>query len=109
MAGVDQPADGVMVERPQRSEDERPWGRQGLVAGWEEKGRDCLGRGLLVPGVGRGAAPSPATAGRGQPGARVPVIPSPRHGGMELFFFFQAEDGIRDLYVTGVQTCALPI
>src|SRR6266496_3416941 len=24
-------------------------------------------------------------------------------------FFFQAEDGIRDLYVTGVQTCALPI
>src|SRR5690349_19068329 len=23
--------------------------------------------------------------------------------------FFQAEDGIRDLYVTGVQTCALPI
>src|SRR6266496_6026145 len=27
----------------------------------------------------------------------------------EIFFFFQAEDGIRDLYVTGVQTCALPI
>src|SRR5690349_21967159 len=26
-----------------------------------------------------------------------------------VFFFFQAEDGIRDLYVTGVQTCALPI
>src|SRR5204863_6961504 len=26
-----------------------------------------------------------------------------------LFFFFLAEDGIRDLYVTGVQTCALPI
>src|SRR2546427_13280590 len=25
------------------------------------------------------------------------------------FFFFQAEDGIRDLTVTGVQTCALPI
>src|SRR5690349_24350850 len=24
-------------------------------------------------------------------------------------FFFHAEDGIRDLYVTGVQTCALPI
>src|SRR5256885_11286131 len=32
--------------------------------------------------------------------------------GMELyvvFFFFQAEDGIRDYKVTGVQTCALPI
>src|SRR5690349_23805276 len=25
------------------------------------------------------------------------------------YFFFQAEDGIRYLYVTGVQTCALPI
>src|SRR5256886_10207555 len=28
---------------------------------------------------------------------------------MILIFFFQAEDGIRDLTVTGVQTCALPI
>src|ERR1022692_2313909 len=28
---------------------------------------------------------------------------------MVLFFFFQAEDGIRDYKVTGVQTCALPI
>src|SRR5690606_26739871 len=27
----------------------------------------------------------------------------------DLFFFFQAEDGIRDFHVTGVQTCALPI
>ena len=27
----------------------------------------------------------------------------------EFFFFFQAEDGIRDHCVTGVQTCALPI
>src|SRR6266568_3169912 len=31
---------------------------------------------------------------------------NPRHG---VFFFFQAEDGIRDGTVTGVQTCALPI
>src|SRR5205807_5367685 len=33
-------------------------------------------------------------------------------GGVDLafvFFFFQAEDGIRDYKVTGVQTCALPI
>src|SRR5690606_40575929 len=34
-------------------------------------------------------------------------------GGLSLvvifFFFFQAEDGIRDFHVTGVQTCALPI
>src|SRR5256885_9591364 len=28
---------------------------------------------------------------------------------LSLFFFFQAEDGIRDYKVTGVQTCALPI
>src|SRR5688572_19873980 len=28
---------------------------------------------------------------------------------LRCFFFFQAEDGIRDLTVTGVQTCALPI
>src|SRR5229473_6446739 len=28
---------------------------------------------------------------------------------MYFFFFFQAEDGIRDKLVTGVQTCALPI
>src|SRR5690606_40730667 len=26
-----------------------------------------------------------------------------------VIFFFQAEDGIRDFHVTGVQTCALPI
>src|SRR6266849_8546400 len=29
--------------------------------------------------------------------------------GLTFFFFFQAEDGIRDPLVTGVQTCALPI
>src|SRR3712207_6009281 len=28
---------------------------------------------------------------------------------LPIFFFFQAEDGIRDIGVTGVQTCALPI
>src|SRR2546429_2210487 len=28
---------------------------------------------------------------------------------MQIVFFFQAEDGIRDVAVTGVQTCALPI
>src|SRR2546421_2537396 len=31
------------------------------------------------------------------------------HSIIYFFFFFQAEDGIRDLIVTGVQTCALPI
>src|SRR2546429_6018017 len=31
------------------------------------------------------------------------------HAVCVVFFFFQAEDGIRDVAVTGVQTCALPI
>src|SRR5947209_15778803 len=31
------------------------------------------------------------------------------HRAQIYFFFFQAEDGIRDIGVTGVQTCALPI
>src|SRR5256886_7396504 len=37
------------------------------------------------------------------------MIQDPPSGQCGLFFFFQAEDGIRDLTVTGVQTCALPI
>src|SRR5256885_4664468 len=32
-----------------------------------------------------------------------------KHERVVYFFFFQAEDGIRDYKVTGVQTCALPI
>src|SRR5204862_2268825 len=38
-------------------------------------------------------------------------LSNPHHTDIFVFycFFFQAEDGIRDLYVTGVQTCALPI
>src|SRR5438445_4751817 len=39
-------------------------------------------------------------------GRRVAAVSMPSAG---LFFFFQAEDGIRDIGVTGVQTCALPI
>src|SRR5256886_7123221 len=35
--------------------------------------------------------------------------PGEIHDQRIIFFFFQAEDGIRDLTVTGVQTCALPI
>src|SRR5437660_8506526 len=31
------------------------------------------------------------------------------HHRVSILFFFQAEDGIRDGHVTGVQTCALPI
>src|SRR5204862_4494166 len=37
------------------------------------------------------------------------MLVSPIYSFCFCLFFFQAEDGIRDLYVTGVQTCALPI
>src|SRR5438034_1459004 len=37
------------------------------------------------------------------------LSPTNRLGHRISFFFFQAEDGIRDHCVTGVQTCALPI
>src|SRR5687767_15262222 len=41
---------------------------------------------------------------------RVHQAAEPLDGGAALvLFFFQAEDGIRDKLVTGVQTCALPI
>src|SRR3712207_279203 len=52
------------------------------------------------------------------PTGNVPAVISPPVGGgggrqprrfAGVFFFFQAEDGIRDIGVTGVQTCALPI
>src|SRR5256885_3095211 len=43
-------------------------------------------------------------SGRATPGAPVLSLKS----SLEIFFF-QAEDGIRDYKVTGVQTCALPI
>src|SRR2546428_2809680 len=42
-----------------------------------------------------------ATANRRLPPGLVSLL--------KALFFFQAEDGIRDLIVTGVQTCALPI
>src|SRR2546429_6814209 len=37
------------------------------------------------------------------------IDPLTRFGSVLHYFFFQAEDGIRDVAVTGVQTCALPI
>src|SRR3712207_8184800 len=40
---------------------------------------------------------------------RVVLVRSDDGRGTAMYFFFQAEDGIRDIGVTGVQTCALPI
>src|SRR6266511_2727763 len=47
-----------------------------------------------------------ANSTHGEP--RIKSIDSGVHH-VESFFFFQAEDGIRDFHVTGVQTCGLPI
>src|SRR5256886_7048518 len=46
---------------------------------------------------------------RGRSSAPQETAAGPAHDRCFCFFFFQAEDGIRDLTVTGVQTCALPI
>jgi len=59
-------------------------------------------------GDGRGSTRGAAPAARRARAARVHAAVDPP-APAALFFFFQAEDGIRDRDVTGVQTCALPI
>src|SRR5439155_2657454 len=44
-----------------------------------------------------------------QPPASLRATHARHRVAVRRFFFFQAEDGIRDGHVTGVQTCALPI
>src|SRR5256886_1560966 len=62
--------------------------------------QNCCGRGgARPPRGGRPWGRAGVGGGRQQVGSGVG----------SAFFFFQAEDGIRDLTVTGVQTCALPI
>src|SRR5256885_11220705 len=74
-----------------------------------------------VSSVGRLSAPPCASVmdnGTSPHGAvrmhdHLPVVPiagrKSAHDSRGSVFFFQAEDGIRDYKVTGVQTCALPI
>src|SRR5437764_2065952 len=50
-----------------------------------------------------------ATLSLCKPSIRANVSGTCGVGALLCFFFFQAEDGIRDTSVTGVQTCALPI
>src|SRR5256885_6422171 len=57
---------------------------------WASRTKQAGGRGRTPGTGGAGAGPGRREAGAGS-------------------FFFQAEDGIRDYKVTGVQTCALPI
>src|SRR5256885_3615372 len=56
--------------------------------------------GVVAPRTPRGSA--------ARPPASEPCMPVLTPS-LYFFFFFQAEDGIRDYKVTGVQTCALPI
>src|SRR5256885_1066974 len=100
-----------------------------MRSAWSPRSRDSpprhttahassTGRGAVAPravggGAGRreggarggGGAASRGAGGRGLAGEGL----TGTQGGGGLFFFFQAEDGIRDYKVTGVQTCALPI
>src|SRR6266581_5307449 len=64
------------------------------------------------PGTERptGSSTSLLAIGTNQLPCNMPSLPAgSRPGPVPPFFFFQAEDGIRDGRVTGVQTCALPI
>src|SRR3989440_704040 len=91
---------------------------------WRHTTQDCASPGVWVGSSVRG----PAAWGSGEvggpyralgPEAREEFLAYDASGMlrgaddrsivMAFFFFFQAEDGIRDLIVTGVQTCALPI
>src|SRR5204863_3411381 len=73
--------------------------RRGLSGG-ADAGRQPSAHVRSVPIALRAAGGGGDTPVTGRPGTRW--------AGAWLFFV-QAEDGIRDLYVTGVQTCALPI
>src|SRR2546430_7520394 len=69
-----------------------------MVAGSPVGGADCVGGG----GGGGGEGGIGVVLGGGRGGVIAYTLG-------RCVFFFQAEDGIRDLTVTGVQTCALPI
>src|SRR3972149_2590473 len=76
-------------------------------------------KGAIIPGEEtrriredrrRVSSRAPTTRGeRAASGAGMALPPRGERAGGRTLSFFQAEDGIRDLTVTGVQTCALPI
>src|SRR5215216_718028 len=69
------------------------------------KKKETLGDVEVEPVIRR----TPETTRRDDGEVQGVVILVDRFGNAVLIFFFQAEDGIRDDLVTGVQTCALPI
>src|SRR5207302_4938332 len=76
----------------------------------EETHRSLHGRGRDHENLlHRAPYPSYNRMSRSPPARRTPRLMGGTMGRSKSFFFFQAEDGIRDFHVTGVQTCALPI
>src|SRR2546425_3172457 len=90
---------------------------QVLITAGSQQGIDLVGKTLIDPGdTGVVEAPSylAALQSFSTYEARFETVPSDDEGMQvdaleRVLFFFQAEDGIRDKLVTGVQTCALPI
>jgi hypothetical protein len=85
-----QPADGVNGEDPQRSEDGQSW----AVKGWGRRRPRVSGWLSCWASSGESGVGDSSIASnrwlRAARGARVPVIPSPGHGGMELYGRSQA-------------------
>src|SRR3989304_152638 len=77
----------------------------------KKKSGDRVGTGTAgAPGSRGGGGVSHGTGAIPAPYAALSAAVSPLSSCvLSSFVFFQAEDGIRDVAVTGVQTCALPI
>src|ERR1019366_3733613 len=87
-----------------------PWGERGKISGVAESLKKKLQR-PSWPGVfSLGDASRLDTSKTGAAVSnQAPVLVANLLAARRGHFFFQAEDGIRDWSVTGVQTCALPI
>src|SRR5690349_18429660 len=82
----------------------RPWANRRSTA----TSRAVNPAGYSPPGCSATVSGAPE-AGTDRAPAAAPAAGHAESNASATAFFFQAEDGIRDLYVTGVQTCALPI
>src|SRR2546430_8212178 len=76
---------------------------------WSTEAGEWVGVDRAAPGPRRRVHMAGSGRGRRHSIAARGGVTAVRRAIGRYFFFFQAEDGIRDLTVTGVQTCALPI
>src|SRR5256886_7080286 len=110
-------ADGVDVRENARAARIRPRGGKGGEHVVELADGSTVEAAGIGVNVGRTAAPALANlgldaAGVAYDGGDILKVDDTLRAADHVYaivFFFQAEDGIRDLTVTGVQTCALPI